>query len=453
MARLRIPQSFRTLLDEMNPKDFMPLFEKYGATDASGVYLHWDKFKWRVEKGDNEEAAWLATKIARRTLSKPLQTLHAENEKYFQFCSPDSLWAQLHVIDKRTGGGHEIGDKTFIAKEERSRFLIKNLLMEESITSSQLEGASTTRKVAKEMLETQRQPKDKSEQMVFNNYSLMKKAVECKDEPLSIDLLLNFHRVATEKAIENDAIPGECRTDNTVNISNIEGEIAHQPPGFESLPDRLTALCGFANTNHNSEQSDAFIHPLVKAIILHFMIGYIHPFGDGNGRTARALFYWFMLKSGYWLFEYVSISKLIQEKRSEYDLAYRYTETDDFDLTYFIYHQVGVVTKAVDALYTHIQKKKEEMYNFRDWLENSPVATRFNDKQLELLRQAVKKPGRTFTCKQVAAELGVNENTARSYLNKLVTAHFIITFKPPKSKEKLYIAPEGLAEKLRNSPP
>jgi Fic family protein len=80
------------------------------------------------------------------------------------------------------------------------------------------------------------------------------------------------------------------------------------------------------------------------------MIGHIHPFGDGNGRTARAIFYWFMLKNGYWLFEYVSISKLIQEKRSDYDTAYIYTETDDLDLTYFIYHQVNIITNAVNAL-------------------------------------------------------------------------------------------------------
>lgn len=46
------------------------------------------------------------------------------------------------------------------------------------------------------------------------------------------------------------------------------------------------------------------------------MIAYMHPFVDGNGRTARALFYWYMLKSGYWLTEYLSISRVIAKSKS-----------------------------------------------------------------------------------------------------------------------------------------
>ena len=186
--------------------------------------------------------------------------------------------------------------------------------MEEAITSSQLEGASTTRKIAKEMLETKRQPIDKSEQMIFNNYLLMKKALERKDEALSIELILELHAIATYKAIDNDAISGALREDNDIAVSNLYNELAHTPPCFSSLKERLLSLCDFANEKHDGANSDTFIHPLVKAIILHFMIGYIHPFGDGNGRTARAIFYWYMLSSGYWLFEYVSISKLMKNK-------------------------------------------------------------------------------------------------------------------------------------------
>ncbi|TOK07051.1 cell filamentation protein Fic, partial [Vibrio parahaemolyticus] len=191
-------------------------------------------------------------------------------------------------------------------------------------------------------------------------------------------------------------------------------EVAHEPPCNTTLVDRLNELCEFANFCHDEESSANFMHPIIKAIILHFMIGYIHPFGDGNGRTARALFYWFMLKSGYWLFEYVSISKLIQEKRGEYDNAYIYTETDDFDLTYFLYHQVDVVNKAVNALHEHVEKKRKEFYEFMEWIEKSPVSQRLKQGELEILKTAVKNPGKMFTAKVVASDLGVNENTARS---------------------------------------
>lgn len=449
MPRIRVPRAVEKLLSELQPEQFMPLLGKYGATNQEGKYLHWDKFKWRVEKDDVEEAAWLATKLARSTISKKLPILKAEKKQFFHYCVPDSLFAQLHHIDKVTGGGHAIGDGPFISAREKDRYLVKNLMMEEAITSSQLEGASTTRKVAKEMLETNRIPKDKSERMIFNNFLLMKKALDEKDEKLSIDLILELHLIATHDAIDNDAVPGQIRTDNNITISNIYNEIAHEPPCHSTLRERLEALCSFANQCSDGKDTDSFIHPLIKAIILHFMIGYIHPFGDGNGRTARALFYWFMLKSGYWLFEYVSISKLIQEKRGSYDTAYVYTETDDFDLTYFIYHQVDIVTKAVNALQEHIEDKKREFYQFMEWIEKSPVSKGLKRGQLEILKEAVKQPGKIFTSKQVSLEFDVNENTARTYLNKLVEEDLLVATKSKRSKAILYLAPAGLREKLR----
>ena len=54
-------------------------------------------------------------------------------------------------------------------RQAGQRFLV-NSLMEEAIRSSQLEGATTSRRVAKEMLRTGREPRDRSERMIANNY-------------------------------------------------------------------------------------------------------------------------------------------------------------------------------------------------------------------------------------------------------------------------------------------
>ncbi|PID45519.1 MAG: cell filamentation protein Fic [Proteobacteria bacterium] len=450
MARIRAPKPFEALLEESDINQITPLLGRYGATDSAGRYLHWDKFIWRVEKDIDPKMAWLATKISRKAITRVIPELKAyKDSQNFSYCIPDSLFAQLHHIDKITGGGHAIGDAPFISSGEKGRYLVKSLMMEEAITSSQLEGASTTRKVAKEMLETSRPPSNKSEQMIFNNYLLLKKAVERKDEPLSIDLILEMHAIATYQAIENEAIPGQFRVDDDITVKNLYNEVAHEPPSHDTIQERLVALCEFANVNSEGSNTDQFMHPLVKAIVLHFMIGFIHPFGDGNGRTARALFYWYMLRSGYWLFEYVSISKLIQEKRNDYDTAYIYTETDDFDLTYFIYNQVGVVTKAVDALHEHIEKKKREFYEFMEWIENSPVSKVLKQGQLEVLKDAVKHPGKIFTSKQVSLDFNINENTARSYLKKLAEEDLLMATRGKKGKAVLYLSPADLRTRLR----
>jgi Fic family protein len=457
MARIRKPKNIIVLRNEWQHKlgiEFSSrlnkLMSRYGVTDQKGRYLHWDQLLWRLEKGVDAEEAWLSTKFARGAIQKFVPELKAkEDTGYFNYCIPDSLFSQLHYIDKKTGGGHSLGESSFMSSGEKGRYLVKSLMMEEAITSSQLEGASTSRKVAKEMLETQRQPSDKSEQMIFNNYLLMKKAVERKDEPLSIELILELHEVATYKAIDNDAVSGEFRVDNNITVTDLYNEVAHEPPCHTTIQERLDALCHFANSESDGLSDNRFIHPLVKAVILHFMIGYIHPFGDGNGRTARALFYWFMLRSGYWLFEYVSISKLIQEKRSDYDKAYIYTETDEFDLTYFLYNQVDVVVKAVDALHEHVETKKRDYYEFMEWVDNSPISKVLKRGELEVLKEAVKHPGKLFTAKQVSVDFDINENTARSYLNKLVDEDLLIAAKNKKGKGVSYFAPADLRERLK----
>jgi Fic family protein len=449
MARIRTPQPFLQLMAEIKPVAWLPLLDKYRSTDTQGQYLHWNDFKWRVEKGDEEVVAWLATKIARRTISKQLPTLPANDDQHFSYCLPDSIMTQLHAIDQMIGGGRDLSNNVFVSSNEQNRYLVKSLMLEEAITSAQLEGASTNRKVAKEMLEKNLEPQDKSQQMILNNYLLMKKTVENRDEELSIEFILELHEIATRGAIDNQATAGEIRSNNNIVVSDLYNENTFSPPPWESITSRLTSLCDFANTDHSQNDPNNFIHPIIKAIILHFMIGYIHPFGDGNGRTARAIFYWSILRSGYWLFEYVSISKLIQEKRGAYDKSFIYTETDDFDVTYFIYNQVDTIEKAVQSLHDYIDKKKRDFYEFMHWIERSPIAKTLKRGHLEILKEAMREPGREFTARQVSIDFGITENTARSHLNTLVEKNLLVAAQPQKGKTILYLAPANLKFRLK----
>jgi Fic family protein len=452
MAKIRLPTPFTQLMQSLKPETLLLLIskyqKKYQATNSQGQYLHWNDFKWRVDKGDEEVVAWIATKMARKSITKDLVTLQAVGDKCFSYCIPNSLFAQLHSIDTMAGGGKKISDGLLVSSDEKNRYLVKSLMIEEAITSSQLEGASTTREIAKDMIQKGLEPKDKSQQMILNNYLLMKKALEKKDEDLSIKLILELHEIATYKSIENNALSGELRQLDNIFISDLYNENTFYPPVAETLQTRLTNLCDFANIDHSKDDLNNFIHPIVKAIIIHFMIGYIHPFGDGNGRTARAIFYWSILRSGYWLFEYVSISKLIQKKRSDYDKSFIYTETDDFDLTYFIYNQVETIDKAVNLLYEYIEKKQRDYYGFMSWVERNPVAKKLKREQLEILKEAVKSPGREFTASQVADDLGVSINTARNHLHKLVLGELLVQAKTKTGKTVVYLAPANLRSRL-----
>lgn len=167
--------------------------------------------------------------------------------------------------------------------------------MEEAIASSQMEGASTTRKVAKDMLRKQLKPKNKGQQMIYNNYVTIQYLVENQSKDFSVEQLKEIQRLITHNTLTNKEYEGSFRTsDDVMVIDGITGEIAHTPPSHQKVEQWIAELCDFAN-NDNEE---VFIHPIIKGIIIHFMLAYIHPFVDGNGRTARSLVYWYMIKKG-----------------------------------------------------------------------------------------------------------------------------------------------------------
>ncbi|WP_278383396.1 Fic family protein [Alteromonas mediterranea] len=430
-------------------RDISPFLGQCDATDSKGRYLHWSQFKWRVEKEDAENL-WKAVKFKRMTQYKQIG-LKDEKGIPFVYCTPHSMEATLYQLVKITGGNVGAVAGSTASDSLQNKFLVSSLIMEEAITSAQLEGASTTREVAKKMLEEEREPVDEDERMILNNYLLLKYAEQKSKDELTLDMILEFHRIATQGTTENNVVPGEFRVENDIFIEDGDGNVAHQPPDFMLIEERLKLLCEFANQDHSGQGGCDFVHPLIKAIVLHFMIGYEHPFRDGNGRTARALFYWFMLKSEYRLFKYISISKLLKEKPKEYGLSYMYTEKDDNDLTYFIYYQLDTIYKAFGELENYLDNKVYEYKKISESLEKTAWGNILNFIQKDLIKKAVKEPGRIFTIKEVSKSYSISDNTSRSHLNKLTELRLFLSTKD--GKKTIFIAPSDLLQKLNSTAP
>jgi Fic family protein len=177
----------------------------------------------------------------------------------------------------------------------------------------------------------------------------------------------------------------------------------------------MEAMCRFANAA--TSPADGFIHPVARAILLHFWFAYDHPFVDGNGRTARALFYWSMLRSGYWLCEYVSISHILKKAPAKYGCAFLETETDENDATYFILHQLNVITRAIRALHVHLATKAEEIRQVESLFRTN---IQFNYRQLAVLSHGLRHADARYTIRSHQRSHNVVYETARSDLHDLV---------------------------------
>jgi Fic family protein len=403
------------------------------------AYLHWDELRWRPlpEGIQNHEEWWLRLRLARA--GRAIPTFEGVDGHPFSVATPDSALEQLHRIDGNLMG--QIGAPAEIVNPAtRTRFLFSSLL-EEAVRSSQLEGAVTTRKQAQDIIRSGRKPMTRDERMVMNNFMAMEFVGQHRHEELTIELILEIHRIVTEGTLDNSDAAGRFQRPEEVRVGvwdDANDVKLHNPPPAEELPERLERLCAFAN-----ETGGPFVHPVVRSVILHFWLAYDHPFEDGNGRTARALFYWSMLHHQYWLVEFLSISKILREAPIAYGRAFLYSETDRNDLTYFLIHQLEVIARAIDALNKYIATKAAEIREIEQLAQDADL----NHRQLSLLTHAMRNPGFIYTYKSHATSHRVVRQTARTDLLDLVDRGLLLMLHD--GHQNLFLAPDDLTDKLK----
>lgn len=436
------PPNLDEVLANLKPELFRHIYAASTPT-VDGTYLHWDQLRHRAPpEGMTSELWWAAIKLARGGMLQALPLLDKAG-KPFLIATPEDVLIHLHHIDKDAAGQIQSAAEV-TTPENRERYLFQSTV-EEAITSSQLEGAATTRRVAEDMLRQGRKPRDHSECMIFNNFHAMELIREIRNEPITPIRILELHRILTEGTLDNPADAGRLRMTDDVHVAdNRDGTIIHQPPSHTELTSRLEKLCAFANADENSKP---FVHPVLRAILLHFMIGYDHPFVDGNGRTARALFYWAIARSGYWLMEFVSISHYLRKAPSKYVRSYLHTETDGNDTTYFLIHQLEVVRNAIQGLHEYLVRKVSEQKSTERLLVGSgKLRNRFNHRQLALLTHALKHPGETYKIDGHQRSHAVVYQTARSDL--LGLSELGLLSKQKFGKSFLFQAPQNLRETI-----
>lgn len=404
MKRPKAPPPFQELLESG-----LEAWPSLPGIAADRTYPHWDDLVHRTPpKGLDHRQWWLAHKIGRVTNRREIPLADSDG-RLFSFGLPDAVLERLQHVDSFLSGHVGLGQPV-LTGDNRDRFVFSSLV-EEAITSSQLEGAATTRQVAKEMIRTGRAPRDHSERMILNNFHAMEQVRELVREPLSPRVVRDLHRTITLATLLRDEdagrlqVPGEER----VGLWDEKNDRLHDPPPAAELPKRMDAMCAFAN----GDTPGTYVHPAVRAILLHFWLAYDHPFVDGNGRTARALFYWSMLRQGYWLAEFVPISSVMRKAPTQYGRAFLLVETDDNDLTYFLMHQLEVIERAIAQFVAYVKKKVEEQDENRLLLRAS---RELNHRQIALVDHATRHADANYTIESHRASHRVVYQTARTDL-------------------------------------
>ncbi len=396
--------------------DELSHYMKYNRPlDDKGRYLHFDEFRRRTPKGLNADIAWAVTKMARNLQLTSLISIN-EEAPVCKFMLTPGIQKAISEVDKNTTTAVLEWMMSNIGEREHFKYLFDDLVGDEAISSSQMEGAATTTKAAKALLRSRIKPRTPDEKMIIGNYKMMCFAWEHRAEAMSVDLILEMHKIGVEGIEDEHYHPGAFRQSDDVVVVDGDGDIVHTPPPHPGIEDRLEKLLRWVNKSHHKTTSDSYMHPLVKAIIIHFAIGYEHPFRDGNGRVARSLFYWYMFKNEYAAFRYIAISVLLKAAAIKYGKSYLYSETDEMDLTYFIDYQCSIIISAVSNYKSAYERSLKEIEKFSKWLWSSGLYNKLSERQ-RLIFQVAKSGLGYFTISNTSENLGCSRNTAAAALN------------------------------------
>lgn len=397
------------------------------------------EFRSKAELSENElNLIWFLIKFTRAYSCdllpyKPLNITYVETS---------AISRELHMCDQDLTKLLSTTEKKLKDTQE----YIFEAFADEAIFSSKLEGAVTTEIVAKDMIRKNIPPRTKDEMMIMNNHEAMQYILDKKDVYLTPEFICEIQRIVTKGTLDTDEHSGMFRTTDDVYVTKPgTHDVLHYPPKAKKIPSLIQELCTFVNLDKRQDldEDDDYIHPLIVGIALHFLIGYIHPFYDGNGRTARTLFYWYVISRGYDLFRYIPISKVIKKAPAKYRDAYLATEEENLDLTYFILYNIECIKKARKTLTEHLRREMDRATAVSRMAKDLSNVTQ---RQIRILSYMAEHPEEQFGINEIAERFSIAYQTARTDLMDLEARKYL--WRNKGRKAFLYSIDEELVKKI-----
>ncbi|MBN21744.1 MAG: hypothetical protein CL678_10710 [Bdellovibrionaceae bacterium] len=390
-------------------------------------YTPLEDIKYRLEKLGKSQSDWPELKVQIQYFRKmgAIPFFLDSIEKKFWYFPSDSINKKIHQVEAL---GNRLYDKIENQRTFKNEFLA-NAAVEEAITSAIYEGANSTRSKAKALIASGKKPKNKDEWMLINNYFAMKWIKENSSLPVSSGVVLKIHEVVSKNTLEGDDANfcGKFR-DDVVYVGPHQG-ILHEK--IDAAINEMISLV----TDH-----PRFLHGLIKGILLHYFIAYIHPFFDGNGRTARTLFYFKAIKNELKFVELLSVSANLKEYGKRYEKSFELVKEHELDMTYFI-------DFCLDSLITSV-KKVEQKVNYLIEISNLIESDNLNINQVSLLQKLALNKYREVTIEDYAEEIDKSREIARRELKDLLGKGFLKEER--KGKKFIYfVKSKELKERVR----
>ncbi|MFZ3591333.1 Fic family protein [Bacillus sp. DJP31] len=371
--------------------------------------------------------------LSKRRMQGRKTALLDQNGNNLWYVVTPSIDSTIHEIDFRAKD-----ELRRIVSSEIHKNVVFDSLIDEAFYSSVIEGAFSTKKRTRELVDT-KDPKNKSERMILNNYNGLLYILENINTSLNVELFLKLHNIITENTLEPDEISEKYRDDlvcimdeNAINTMPI-----YTAPKDEDVQQMMNSLFTFIG------DESTFIHPLIKSCIIHYYIVYVHPFFDGNGRVARAFSYMYLLQQGYDFFTFFSISSVVNQKRKKYYKAIKDSEDFSSDMTYFIKAYLEMTNTSVSEVIEKLVKELNHEILIMN-LKNDEIY--LNTRQTKILNILKRKDNNLLTIEEYRKRMKVSYETARRDLSELESLGIFKKMKNGKKFIFKYLGTKGYTE-------
>jgi Fic family protein len=167
-------------------------------------------------------------------------------------------------------------------------------------------------------------------------------------EPITEGLIREIHKRLVEDVRGGSAAPGEYRKIQNYVVNSRTGKTIYTPPPAYEVPKMVADLVAWL-------RMETKINPILVAGIAQFQLVHIHPFLDGNGRTARLLSTLYLYKSGYDFKRLFTISEFYDKDRLGYYAAIQSVRNKNMDMTEWLEY----FTHALSTQMKEIRSKGE----------------------------------------------------------------------------------------------
>ncbi|MEW5937050.1 MAG: Fic family protein [Candidatus Thermoplasmatota archaeon] len=249
----------------------------------------------------------------------------------------------------------------------------------------------------------------KDKQEVLNYLAVLEHLADFAEKGrISEGSIIELHKQITKEVLDNPKDSGTYRNRQVYVGDRFTGEIIFMPPKTEEVPQLMRSLVEWLSSEDSTE-----LEPILVAGIAHYEFVRIHPFVDGNGRTARALAALILLVRGFDIKRFFALDDYYDSDRAAYYAALQSVDQKSLDITKWLEYFTDGVAVSVNAVKEKILRLSSERLR-RD--KKGQIA--LTDRQMKMIALLNEK-GRV-TNRDVRSMLKLSNRGAMDEIKKLI---------------------------------